>query len=136
MTLERPFQHEEIKKAVWALGSGKVPGIDGFPVEFFRTFWDVCSADVFAFCDEFASNSVFLKEFNQATCVLVPKRPNPTDVTHFRPISILAWWRIWVERNNRVFRGSFSSSDSVARLVQGDVQFAIRLKRRCRTAVG
>ncbi|KAF3773390.1 Transposon TX1 uncharacterized protein [Nymphaea thermarum] len=28
-------------------------------------------------------------EFNQATCVLVPKCPNPTDVTHFRPISIL-----------------------------------------------
>ncbi|KAF3781390.1 putative ribonuclease H protein [Nymphaea thermarum] len=49
---------------------------------------------------------------------------------------ISAWWRIWVERNNRVFRGSFSSSDSVARLVHGDVQFAIRLKRRCRTAVG
>ncbi|XP_031493250.1 uncharacterized protein LOC116259530 [Nymphaea colorata] len=47
------------------------------------------SADVLAFCDEFTSNSVFLKEFNQATCVLVPKRPNPTDVSHFRPISIL-----------------------------------------------
>ncbi|KAF3775371.1 Transposon TX1 uncharacterized protein [Nymphaea thermarum] len=28
-------------------------------------------------------------EFNQATCVLVLKRPNPTDVSHFRPISIL-----------------------------------------------
>ncbi|KAF3777001.1 Transposon TX1 uncharacterized protein [Nymphaea thermarum] len=89
ISLERPFLHQEIKYAVWALGSGKAPDIDGFPVEFFRTFWEVCSADVFAFCDEFASNSVLLKEFNQTTCVLVPKRPNPTDVTHFRPISIL-----------------------------------------------
>ncbi|KAF3791334.1 Transposon TX1 uncharacterized protein [Nymphaea thermarum] len=89
IALERPFQHQEIKNAVWAFGSGKAPGVDGFPVEFFRTFWEVCSADVFAFCDEFAYSSVFLKEFNQATCVLVPKRPNPTDVTHFRPISIL-----------------------------------------------
>ncbi|KAF3775014.1 Transposon TX1 uncharacterized protein [Nymphaea thermarum] len=89
ISLERPFLHQEIKSAVWALSSGKVPSIDGFPVEFFRTFWEVCSVDVFAFCDEFASNSVFLKEFNQATCVLVPKRLNPTDVTHFRPISIL-----------------------------------------------
>ncbi|KAF3785121.1 Transposon TX1 uncharacterized protein [Nymphaea thermarum] len=89
ISFERPFLHQEIKNAVWALGSGKVPGIDGFPVEFFRTFWEVCSTDVFEFCDEFASNSIFLKEFNQATCVLVPKRPNPTDVTHFRPISIL-----------------------------------------------
>ncbi|KAF3792336.1 Transposon TX1 uncharacterized protein [Nymphaea thermarum] len=231
ISLERPFLHQEIKNAVWALGSGKAPGID-----------EVCSTDVFEFCDEFASNSIFLKEFNRATCVLVPKRPNPTDVTHFRPISILgtpyniiakllslrlapvmpsiispfqvafikgrrlqdavvlanevvhslyclrlpsfilnvlastwpslvnslpnppsirllflfcpsprlaaswghvwrswlisAWWRIWEERNNRVFRGTFSSPDSVARRVQGDVQFAIRLKRRCSSAAG
>ncbi|KAF3789160.1 Transposon TX1 uncharacterized protein [Nymphaea thermarum] len=88
ISLERPFLHQEIKNAVWALSSGKAPGIDGFPVEFFRTFWEVCST-VFEFCDEFAFSSIFLKEFNQATCVLVPKRPNPTDVTHFRPISIL-----------------------------------------------
>ncbi|XP_031485644.1 uncharacterized protein LOC116254405 [Nymphaea colorata] len=49
IALEWPFQHQEIKNAVCALGS----------------------------------------EFNQDTCVLVPKRPNPTDVTQFRPISIL-----------------------------------------------
>ncbi|KAF3773325.1 hypothetical protein EJ110_NYTH55605 [Nymphaea thermarum] len=54
ISLERPFLYQEIKNAIWALGSGG-----------------------------------FLKEFNQATCVLVLKRPNPTDVTHFRPISIL-----------------------------------------------
>ncbi|KAF3783490.1 Transposon TX1 uncharacterized protein [Nymphaea thermarum] len=66
IALERPFQHQEIKNAVWALGSGKAPGIDGFPIEIFRTFWEVCSADVFALCDEFASNSIFLKEFNQS----------------------------------------------------------------------
>ncbi|KAF3796529.1 Transposon TX1 uncharacterized protein [Nymphaea thermarum] len=61
IALERPFQHQKSRMR----------------------------ADVFAFCDEFAYSSIFLKEFNQATCVLVPKRPNPTDVTHFRLISIL-----------------------------------------------
>ncbi|KAF3780521.1 reverse transcriptase-like protein [Nymphaea thermarum] len=48
----------------------------------------------------------------------------------WRPWLISAWWRIWEEHNNRVFRDTFSSPDSVARIVQGDVQFAIRLKRR------
>ncbi|XP_031487904.1 uncharacterized protein LOC116255952 [Nymphaea colorata] len=89
ISLERPFLHQEIKNVVWALGSSKTSDIDGFPIEFYRTFWDACSADVYAFCDEFASSSIFLKEFNQATCVLVTKRPNPTNVTHFRSISIL-----------------------------------------------
>ncbi|KAF3784278.1 Transposon TX1 uncharacterized protein [Nymphaea thermarum] len=51
-----------------------------------------------------------------------------------RPWLISAWWRIWEERNNRVFRGAFSSPDSVARIVRGDVQFAIRLRRRCMSA--
>ncbi|KAF3773100.1 hypothetical protein EJ110_NYTH56154 [Nymphaea thermarum] len=54
----------------------------------------------------------------------------------WRPWLSSAWWRIWEERNNRVFRGTFSSPDSVARRVQGDVQFAIRLKRRCSSAAG
>ncbi|KAF3787223.1 reverse transcriptase-like protein [Nymphaea thermarum] len=53
-----------------------------------------------------------------------------------RPWLISAWRRIWAERNNKVFRGTFSSPAAVARLVQGDVQFAIRFKRRCQSAVG
>ncbi|KAF3783099.1 Transposon TX1 uncharacterized protein [Nymphaea thermarum] len=89
ISLEWPFLHEEIMNVVWALGSGKAPDIDCFLIEFFRTFWEACSADVFEFCDEFACNFVFLKEFNQATCVLVPKRSNPMNVVHFCPISIL-----------------------------------------------
>ncbi|XP_031499212.1 uncharacterized protein LOC116263618 [Nymphaea colorata] len=89
ISLERPFLHQEIKNAVWTLGFGKASDIDGFPIEFFRTIWEACSADVFTFYDEFAYNSIFLKEFNRATCVLVPKCPNPTDVTHFHLISIL-----------------------------------------------
>ncbi|KAF3785077.1 hypothetical protein EJ110_NYTH21762 [Nymphaea thermarum] len=54
----------------------------------------------------------------------------------WRPWLISAWWRIWEECNNRVLRGTFSSPDSVARRVQGDVQFVIRLKRRCSSAAG
>ncbi|KAF3784619.1 putative ribonuclease H protein [Nymphaea thermarum] len=49
---------------------------------------------------------------------------------------ISSWWRIWEERNNRVFRDTFSSSESVARLVQGDVHFAIRLRRRPSSTAG
>ncbi|KAF3795172.1 hypothetical protein EJ110_NYTH05829 [Nymphaea thermarum] len=32
---------------------------------------------------------------------------------------ISSWWHIWEERNNMVFKGTFSSLESVARFVQG-----------------
>ncbi|KAF3787912.1 putative ribonuclease H protein [Nymphaea thermarum] len=101
----------------------------------------------------FTSCTFFSSVFASTWPSLVSSLPNPPSIRllflfcpsphltaswdHvWRPWLILAWWRIWAERNNRVFRGTFSSPDSVARLVQGDVQFVIRLKRRCQSAVG
>lgn len=37
--LEQPFRLEEIKEAVFNLGGDKAPGPDGFPMQFFKTFW-------------------------------------------------------------------------------------------------
>ncbi|XP_049933555.1 uncharacterized protein LOC126410025 [Nymphaea colorata] len=44
------------------------------------------------------------------------------------------WWRIWEERNNRVFRSTFFLSEFVAQLVQEDVHFVIQLRRRLLSA--
>ncbi|KAF3785958.1 hypothetical protein EJ110_NYTH26558 [Nymphaea thermarum] len=49
---------------------------------------------------------------------------------------ISAWWRIWEVCNNRVFRGTFSSPEFVAHLVQGDIHFAIQLRRRPLSTAG
>ncbi|KAF3781750.1 putative ribonuclease H protein [Nymphaea thermarum] len=99
----------------------------------------------------FTSCSVFSSVLTYVWPSLVSSLPNPPsirllflfcpspDLTAswgqvWRPWLISAWWRIWEERNNKVFRYTFSSPDSVACIVQGDVQFAIRLKRRCPSA--
>lgn len=36
--LEEEFREEEIKKAIWELGPDKGPGLDSFPLFFFRIF--------------------------------------------------------------------------------------------------
>lgn len=36
--LESPFTLEEVKRAVFELGSDKAPGPDGFPIHFFKTY--------------------------------------------------------------------------------------------------
>ncbi|KAF3784001.1 Transposon TX1 uncharacterized protein [Nymphaea thermarum] len=49
---------------------------------------------------------------------------------------ILPALTVHFQRNNRVFRNTFTSSESVARRVQGDVHFALRLRRRPSSTAG
>jgi hypothetical protein len=36
-----PYFEEEIRKAVFKMEHNKAPGPDGFPAEFYQTFWDI-----------------------------------------------------------------------------------------------
>lgn len=42
---EGPLSNAECRGAVDAMASGKSPGIDGFPAEFYQTFWDLLGDD-------------------------------------------------------------------------------------------
>lgn len=44
--LESPISPEEVKNAVWASGSDKAPGPDGFTFEFIKKYWDIISKDI------------------------------------------------------------------------------------------
>ena len=37
---------EECGLALWGMASGKTPGSDGFPMEFYKTFWDILGSDL------------------------------------------------------------------------------------------
>ena len=43
--LDNPIDRGEIEKAIWGMKLGKVPGIDGLPVEFYRFFWKHINED-------------------------------------------------------------------------------------------
>lgn len=57
--LERPFSKAEILKAISTMQSGKSPGPDGFPSEFFKKFYLELSPILLAVYDEsFISGSL------------------------------------------------------------------------------
>lgn len=87
--LDKLFTDEEIKAAFFSLPRNKASGPDGFPVEFFTESWSVIGPEVTAAIREFFISGRLLKQWNATTLVLIPKTPNASCTSDFRPISCL-----------------------------------------------
>lgn len=87
--LERPFSLKEIKKAVFDLGENKAPGPDGFPIQFFKQFWDLLKMDLQLLCDDFYAGRANLERINWASIALIPKVGTPESASDFCPISLI-----------------------------------------------
>lgn len=85
--LERKFEGEEIKLALWACGLDKSPGPDCFNFYFFREFWGLVKEDLIAVFEEFLSNSKLVCGLNSSFITLIPKCENPQAIEDYRPIS-------------------------------------------------
>ncbi|KAK8629910.1 hypothetical protein V6N13_078727 [Hibiscus sabdariffa] len=79
---------EEVKEAVFNMGSLKAPGPDGFPGTFYRTYWEFVKEDLFIMVESFFSSGVIEPGINRTNIVLIPKCKNPCTVKNFRPISL------------------------------------------------
>ncbi|XP_057248984.1 uncharacterized protein LOC130590524 [Beta vulgaris subsp. vulgaris] len=78
----------EIHAAIFGIGNAQSPGLDGSTAEFFKTYWDLLGIHVFQAVNRFLTSGFILREWNQSLLGLLPKGPNPEDVTQFRPISL------------------------------------------------
>ncbi|XP_039145636.1 uncharacterized protein LOC120282866 [Dioscorea cayenensis subsp. rotundata] len=87
--LERPFTIEEVKKAVFDLGSDKAPGPDGFPLLFFKSYWETVKVEVLKMCEDFYDGRANLERINWASIVLIPKISSPVSPGDYRPISLI-----------------------------------------------
>ncbi|KAL9682468.1 hypothetical protein QQ045_014267 [Rhodiola kirilowii] len=86
--LEGDVTEEEIKKAVYQLGSTKAPGPDGFPAIFYQSGRDVIGQDFIAEIKKFFTEDVLDPAWNQTHIVLVPKVKEVQMMTDLRPISL------------------------------------------------
>lgn len=87
--LERKFELEEIKFAVWSCGVDKSPSPDGFNFHFFRQFWDLVKNDFAAVFEDFFKHSKLVRGLKSSFITLIPKSGNPIAIEDFRPISLI-----------------------------------------------
>jgi hypothetical protein len=79
---------QEIKKVVFEMYDLKAPGPDGLPALFYKKYWDVVGADVVKAVTNFFYSGKMFQKINKSLIVLIPKVPNPSSCSHFRPISL------------------------------------------------
>jgi hypothetical protein len=88
--LEAPFTQEEIKDTITSMPSDKAPGPDGFTSAFFKTCWDTIQEDITAPLNSlFMLNSQGFELLNSANIILLPKKADASQITDFRPISLI-----------------------------------------------
>ncbi|KAJ9536534.1 hypothetical protein OSB04_un000286 [Centaurea solstitialis] len=83
----RPITDAEIKDALFNIGNDKAPGSDGYSSKFFKKAWHIVGEDVKVAVHNFFYSGRMLKEINHTLLCFIPKVPNATRVSDFRPIS-------------------------------------------------
>ena len=79
---------EEIKDTLFGMQNLKAPGPDGLPVLFYKHYWSIVGNMVIKAIQNFFRSGHLLSEVNNSFIVLIPKNTAPSNVNHFRPISL------------------------------------------------
>ncbi|KAA0701525.1 LINE-1 reverse transcriptase -like protein [Triplophysa tibetana] len=89
--LEGPITIDELKRATFSMQSGKCPGPDGFPTEFYKTFCDRLAPVLIEMFNESLTLSKLPQTLNQASIsLLLKKNKDPLSCSSYRPISLLS----------------------------------------------
>ncbi|XP_031106177.1 uncharacterized protein LOC116010810 [Ipomoea triloba] len=83
-----PFEHEEVKAALFAMFPDKAPGPDGMNPGFYKHYWDVVGVDVSQFVIDCLNTCTFPIGLNDTNVVLIPKKCVPESVADLRPIAL------------------------------------------------
>jgi hypothetical protein len=51
-SLIEKFTEKEVKEAIFHMEHNKAPGPDGFPIEFYQTFWETIKGDLMALFED------------------------------------------------------------------------------------
>jgi exonuclease III len=87
--LTADFTEQEVYDAIMQMEKNKAPGPDGFPAEFYQTFWDVIKIDIMRLFQAFQKGELPLFHLNFGTIVLLPKKENALQIQQYRPICLL-----------------------------------------------
>lgn len=88
--LNSPITPEEVLAAIQSMSSNKSPGPDGFPSEFYKSFWPELSNILVPALQNILDQGTIPETWKTANiCVILKKDKDPQDCASFRPISLL-----------------------------------------------
>ncbi|KAK5843438.1 hypothetical protein PVK06_005895 [Gossypium arboreum] len=82
------YTKEEIEAVVFEMGPTKAPGEDRLPRLIYQKCWPIVENNVIGFCLRLLNGDMEASLINSANIVLIPNISNPSNMTHFRPISL------------------------------------------------
>jgi len=143
--LIKPVSEEEIKQAVFSIGSTKAPGPDGFTGAFFQQYWEDIKTELIEEVQNFFEHGSFDKSLNHTNICLIPKTSEAKHLSEYRPIALCnvsykVISRVLVERLQRHLSSIISEeqaafipgrviTDNV--LIAHEVIHALKVKKRC-----
>ena len=80
---------EELSTAVGQLSSGRAPGLDGLPAEFYKCFWDLLGEDLLEVLKCCLAQGRLPRSCTRAVLSLLPKKGDLGLLKNWRPISLL-----------------------------------------------
>ena len=83
------FLVKEVYEAISQMELNKAPGPDGFPAEFYKTFWEVIRDDLMAMFSQLKQGNLPLYKLNFGVITLLPKKENAVQIQQYRPICLL-----------------------------------------------
>lgn len=86
--IEKAVTKDEVKKALFSMGSYKSPGPDGYHPIFFKKHWNHIGNSIYKLVVNCFANPSLIKDLNQTLISLIPKCDDPSKVTHLRPIAL------------------------------------------------
>ncbi len=88
-SLQQHLTEQELYTAMMGMENGKSPGIDGLPIEFYKTFWPVLREDLLVVFDESLTNGFLPLSCRRAVITLLPKKGDLQNIKNWRPVSLL-----------------------------------------------
>eukprot|EP00268_Persea_americana_P022299 TRINITY_DN22188_c0_g1_i1.p1 TRINITY_DN22188_c0_g1~~TRINITY_DN22188_c0_g1_i1.p1 ORF type:complete len:288 (+),score=35.68 TRINITY_DN22188_c0_g1_i1:796-1659(+) len=90
LSLEREFEEEEVKEAIYVMAGDKAPGPSCFPIAFIQRFWSMLTEDILEFMKEFHSRGKLSKGIGASfIALIIPKTEGEIGIKDFRPISLI-----------------------------------------------
>ena len=78
--LTADFLVKEVYEAISQMELNKAPGPDGFPAEFYKTFWEVIRNDLMALFVQLKQGNLSLFKLNFGVITLLPKKQNVVQI--------------------------------------------------------